>query len=235
MTTIHTYGTLYSGTLVRRYKRFLADVTLADGSEITSFTPNSGSMMTCSDPGSPVMLSHEIKAGRKTEYTLEMVKSGDTWVGVHTHLANRLAAALVDSELLAETVLGGMIVERPEFSYGDSRLDLLLTGPAGKCLAEVKNVTLRQEDRALFPDAATTRGLKHLHTLTRALDDGFAACMIYTVQRSDCASFAPASEIHPEYAEALARAARAGVGIIPVRLDVTPEGISFVDILPVEL
>lgn len=233
--TIHRYGELIQGVLIKRYKRFLADVTLADGTAVTAFTPNSGSMTGCSDPGSPVMLSRQSKPGRKTDYTLEMVQAGGVWVGVNTLLANRLAASVVDAGLLKDTSLAGLTVEKREYRYGDSRLDLLLSGGRQRCLVEVKNVTLRKGEAALFPDAVTSRGLKHLRALTRALDEGYLAAMIYMVQRSDCSTFGPAAAIDPAYAQELARAMQAGVAVVPVRLHVRPAKISFVDILSVDV
>lgn len=233
MVRIHSFKDLLPGILLKRYKRFLVDVRLGDGSVITAFTPNSGSMMTCSDPGSPVMLSYQDKPGRKTSHTLEMVKSGDTWVGVNTVLANELAAAIVDRGLTGSEALEGFTVERREFTYGDSRIDLLLTNGGRRCLAEVKNVTLRDGDTARFPDAVTSRGKKHLRTLIKATSEGYQACMIYMVQRSDCSRFGPAGEIDPRYVQAFHEALGAEVLMIAISLEVTPSGIFYIDSIPV--
>ena len=127
MTLLHSYNQLFPGTLIKRYKRFLADVRLEDGRVITAFTPNSGSMKTCSDPGSPVMLIHDPKPGRKTEYNLEMVKSEDTWVGVNTGLANTLGAGIIDAGLTGHPQLDGFRVVRREFTWGNSRFDLKIS------------------------------------------------------------------------------------------------------------
>ena len=221
--------------MVRRYKRFLADVRLESGTVITAFTPNTGSMKTCSDTGSPVMLSHEIKPGRRTEYTLEMVQVGGTWVGVNTILANRLAAALVDADLTGVRELAGFRVKKREFVHGDSRLDLLLERNDSLCLAEVKNVTLVDRETALFPDAVSTRGRKHLNNLAGAISEGYLTCMLYMVQRSDCNCFAPALDIDPLYADAFYMAMDAGVKMIPCRLKVMPEGIYRVDRTPMKV
>ncbi len=245
-TQIHTYVKLIPGTLIKRYKRFLADVTLEDGSEITAFTPNSGSMKTCSDPGSPVMLTHEPKPGRKTEYTLEMVKSGDTWVGVHTSLPNQLAATVIDRDLTGISELNGLRVIKREATFGDSRFDILVGDETRTCYVEVKNVTYRdtgrgsgkdtdaEGNRALFPDAVTTRGAKHLRTLMKAQDEGHMAVNIYCIQRSDCTSFAPAVAIDPEYAETFHEAWEAGVIMVPLLFHVTPEGVELVGKVPIE-
>lgn len=234
MTEIHHYPALTPGTLVRRYKRFLVDVQLPDGSTVTAFTPNSGTMKTCSDPGSPVMLSHEPKPGRKTEYTLQMVQSEGTWVGVHTLLANRLAEQVINEELTGAERLKGFRVLKREYTYSDSRFDMLLSRGEDRCLVEVKNVTLRDRDVARFPDAVTSRGRKHLLTLMDAVSDDFEACMVYIVQRSDCLTFGVARDIDPEYDLTLTKAMDHGVSIVACRLEVTPEKIFFIDTLGLE-
>jgi sugar fermentation stimulation protein A len=235
---IHTYGKLIPGTLIKRYKRFLADVTLEDGSEITAFTPNSGSMKTCSDPGSPVMLTHEPKPERKTEYTLEMVKSGDTWVGVHTSLPNQLAATVIDRDLTGISELNGLRIIKREATFGDSRFDILVGDETRTCYVEVKNVTYKDtstdRNTALFPDAVTTRGAKHLRTLMKAMDEGHMAVNIYCIQRSDCSSFAPAVAIDPEYAETFHEAREAGVIMVPLLFHVTPERVGLIGKVPIE-
>ena len=235
MISIHKYEKLHSGTLLKRYKRFLAEIRLPEGQVLAAFSPNTGSMKTCSDPGSPVMLSHQKKEGRKTEYTLEMVKTGETWVGVNTLLANKLAATIIDLGLLDHAGLKGFRVKKREYSYRDSRLDLLLAHNKNRCLAEVKNVTLREGNAAQFPDAVTTRGKKHLETLIFGLSEGYSTCMLYVIQRSDCSLFGPAHTIDPAYSDTLWSAAEAGVKIIPVSLHVTPTEIFYCKTLPMEV
>jgi sugar fermentation stimulation protein A len=235
---IHTYGKLIPGILIKRYKRFLADVTLQNGKQITAFTPNSGSMKTCSDPGSPVMLTHEPKPGRKTEYTLEMVKSGDTWVGVHTSLPNQLAATVIDRDLTGISELNGLRVIKREATFGDSRFDILVGNETRTCYVEVKNVTYKDtstdKNTALFPDAVTTRGAKHLRTLMKAMDEGHMAVNVYCIQRSDCSSFAPAVAIDPEYAETFQEARETGVIMVPLLFHVTPIEVSLIGKVPIE-
>ena len=234
MKVIYEYGRLHAGTLLKRYKRFLVDIRLDDGREITAFTPNSGSMKTCSEHGSPVMLSHDLKPDRKTQYTLEMVRSGDTWVGVNTFLANTLGARIVDGGLTGHPGLAGFSVERKEVVMEDSRFDLLAGNGSRSCFIEVKNVTYREGDTALFPDAVTARGKKHLETLIRVSRTGNMACNLYIVQRSDCMGFAPAQDIDSEYAEVFRRASGAGILMLPCLLHIHPEGISFVRPLPID-
>lgn len=234
MPQLHRYGDLIPGTLIKRYKRFLADVQLGDGTVITAFTPNSGSMKTCSDPGSPVMLLHDPKPGRKTSYNLEMVQSGGTWVGVNTGLANVLGARIIDAGLTGYPGLEGFRVERRESTWEDSRFDLKISNGMDEGFVEIKNVTYRSADTALFPDAVTTRGNKHLETLIRARSEGYTVCNLYIVQRSDCVDFAPAREIDPQYFETMERAAGEGVLVIACMLDVKPEGIWFKKTLPIK-
>ena len=232
MTLLHSYNQLFPGTLIKRYKRFLADVCLEDGRVITAFTPNSGSMKTCSDPGSPVMLIHDPKPGRKTDYNLEMVKSEDTWVGVNTGLANTLGAGIIDAGLTGHPQLDGFRVVRREVTWGNSRFDLKISRGKEEGFVEIKNVTYRSEYTALFPDAVTTRGQKHLETLIQARSEGFTACNLYIVQRSDCRDFAPARDVDPGYANTFGRAVREGVIMIACLLEVHPEGIWFKHTLP---
>jgi sugar fermentation stimulation protein A len=234
MILLYSYGSLIPGLLIKRYKRFLADVRLTDGRTITAFTPNSGSMKTCSDPGSPVMLIHDPKPGRKTEYNLEMVRDKDTWVGVNTGLANTLGAGIIDAGLAGHPRLAGFKVSGREITFGNSRFDLKISRGDEEGFVEIKNVTYRSADTALFPDAVTSRGKKHLETLIQARSEGYIACNLYIIQRSDCLSFAPAREIDPQYSDTMDRAAAEGVIMIACMLDVQPEGIYFKHALPFE-
>jgi sugar fermentation stimulation protein A len=227
MKMIHEFSPFHSGILIKRYKRFLADVKLDDGRKVTAFTPNSGSMKTCSEPGSPVMLTYEPKPGRKTRFTLEMIRAENTWIGVNPMLANTLGAKIIDEGLTGLPDLEGFKVIKREVALEDSRLDLLAANGYRSCYIEVKNVTYREKDAALFPDAVTVRGTKHLETLTRRSLAGDLACNLFIVQRSDCRTFAAASHIDPVYAKALHDAVRAGVFIIPCQLHIEPEAIFF--------
>lgn len=234
MRVLHRFEKLLPGILEKRYKRFLADIRLEDGRLITAFTPNSGSMKTCSDPGYPVMVSETPGEKRKTGYTLEMVRSGDTWVGVNTFLANTLGARIIDGKMTGRRELGGFSVERREVSIEDSRFDLLASDGREKCVIEIKNVTWKEGKFALFPDAVTKRGKRHLDTLTRLSVKGMMACGLYIVQRSDCEAFAAARDLDPAYAESFQGARKAGVLLLPYLLHVRPEGIFFRKILPVK-
>jgi sugar fermentation stimulation protein A len=227
---IHAYETLLSGVLLRRYKRFLVDIEFPGGRVATAFCPNSGSMEGCSEPGSPVFLSScGERRERKTRHTLEMVKAGGTWIGVNTLLTNNLAYALLKRKLVKE--LSGYKVIRREVVYRDSRLDFFFPDGGG-CFMEVKSVTLRNGRVAEFPDAVTVRGRRHLKALMQAKDEGYRACMLYIVQRSDCDCFGPATSIDPAYSDTLKAAMAKGVGVIVCSMEVEPDGIYFSKRLP---
>ena len=229
-TKIHVYDEPIPGVLIRRYKRFLADVSVS-GKTQTIFCPNSGSMLGCAVPGSDVMVSPAQTPGGKTRYTLEMVKADGVWVGVNTLLTNRLACSIIDASLIRDFPLR---VIRKEVAFGESRLDILLGDGEGLCYAEVKTVSLRDAGGiARFPDARTERGRKHLGSLMEALEQGYRAAMIFVVQRSDCRGFGPADAIDPEYGRTLRTAIAGGVEVHALLCEVRPEGIWFLQKLQV--
>jgi sugar fermentation stimulation protein A len=212
---------LYPGALIRRYKRFLADVRLESGEVVTAHCPNSGSMKGCAIPGSRVLLSLSGNPNRKLKYTWELVQVNGLWVGINTGLPNRLTAEAIRQGKITE--LAGYDEIRPEIRYGkNSRIDLLLSGPAGLCYVEVKNVTLVEGDRALFPDAETLRGQKHLKELMREVRDGNRGVIFFVVQRADAHSMAPADAIDPEYGRLLRLAAENGVEVMAWQAHVEP-------------
>ena len=233
MIRVYKYGKLHPATLVRRYKRFLADVRFGNNRLVTAFCPNSGSMSGLSRPGMPVMLSKSDSRQRKLKYTLEMVKAGKTWVGVNTHLANELARILLERGLAGGPLSGYKGSLKREHKIGNSRLDFLLSDGARNCFVEVKNVTLKEGSNALFPDAVTKRGTKHLKLLTELAESGNDAVMIYIVQRRDCHYFRTADEIDPEYASAFAKAVARRVDMRAYRFRVTPDAIHLMGTLPV--
>lgn len=225
---------LIPGTLIKRYKRFLADVTLEDGSVVTVHCPNSGSMKGCATPGSRVFLSRSPNPGRTYPHTWELVESDGFWAGINTGLPNRLVREAIENATVAE--LRGYATIRPEVPYGKhSRIDLLLEGPAGRCFVEVKNVTLVEDGRALFPDAVTTRGQKHLNELIRVVREGDRGVIFFTVQRGDGNSVSPADGIDPEYGRLLRLALANGVEALAYRALVTPGEIKLTEKLPIIL
>lgn len=221
---------LTPGRLLRRYKRFLGDVELGDGSVVTVHVPNSGSMTSCSEPGSEVLLSHHSDPKRKLPWTLELVRVSpgqSGWAGVNTALPNRLVAAAVTAGRIVE--LDGYAELRREVKVEPgSRLDMLLTGPGrADCHIEVKNVTLVEADCAFFPDTVTDRGKKHLEVLERLAARGNRAVIFFLVQRPDCSVLRPADHIDPAYGQTLRRVLDRGVEVLAYRsrLDETGAGI----------
>ena len=205
---------LFQGTLVRRYKRFLADVQLDNGGLVTAHCPNSGTMRACSQPGQPVFLSYHDNPKRKLTYTWEIIRMPDSLVGVNTLVPNRLVKHSVEEGLVPE--LTGYDRVRAEVKTSDgSRLDLVLEKEGRRnCFVEVKNCTLVEGRVARFPDAVTARGRKHLLELQRLADEGNRSVMFFLVQRMDADRFRPADDIDPAYGQALRKAHRNGVEIL---------------------
>ena len=209
---------LVRGTLVRRYKRFLADVELAGGEEVVAHCANPGSMLSVNEPGAEVWLSPARNPERKLRHTWELVRVGKGLVGINTAHPNRLVEEAIGAGAIPE--LGGYASLRREVKYGvNSRIDLLLRDDGRPdCYVEVKNVTMRRGSGdaapAEFPDSVTARGAKHLAELSRMVAEGHRAVMVYLVQREDCRRFTIAADIDPAYAEALMDALTAGVEAI---------------------
>jgi sugar fermentation stimulation protein A len=229
---------LMSGLLLRRYQRFLADVQLADGTVITAHTPNTGSMLGCCTPGARVWLRDSGNPARKYRHTWEVVEAdGGTLVGINTSVVNRLVIEAVESGII--TGLQGYGRVRQEVKYGleGSRIDLLLEGRAQEprdCYVEIKNVTARDDSgRALFPDAVSQRGAKHLRELAAMVSAGHRAVIFYCVQRGDATALRPADEIDPVYGHTLRQALAAGVEAMAYVGEVTPEAIRLARPLPV--
>jgi sugar fermentation stimulation protein A len=225
---------LLPGRLLCRYKRFLADVELADGRIITAHCPNSGSMTGCAVPGSPVLLSVSSNPSRKLPYTWELVQADGVWVGINTSLTNRLAREGIENGTVSE--LSGYDCVRGEVPYGaHSRLDFMLSGERRDCFVEVKNVTLVDGRRALFPDAVTVRGQKHLRDLMEITAAGKRGVIFFVVQRGDAEAVSPAEKIDPEYGRLLRMAIGSGVEAIAYQAMVLPTEIRLSHRLPVLL
>lgn len=226
--------------LIRRYKRFLADVELADGETVTVHCPNPGRMTSCSEPGSEVLLSRSDQPSRKYPLTLEMVRVGATWVGVHPARANGVVRALIVGGHL-DTLRGYVSVRNEVVTVGDgrSRIDLLLEAPGRRrCWVEVKSTTLRvpgPSRHAAFPDAPTARGRRHLAALVDAVVRGDRAVLVLFVARDDVERFRPADEIDPEYGSALRQAVTSGVEVAAFRMRYRPDGVDLDGPLPVDL
>jgi sugar fermentation stimulation protein A len=221
------------GTLIKRVKRFLAEVRLDDGTEVVAHCTNSGSMKSCLENGADVYLTPVTDPKRRTKFTWEMIKINGSWVGINTANPNKLAFEAISAGLIPE--LSGYTNVKREVVFGDSRFDIFAENETERCFVEVKNVSLKEGKYALFPDSVTTRGQKHLKTLMEVKTMGMRAVMLYIVQRTDVEVFAPASEIDPEYAKILNQAVSAGVEIIALQVEVTPVGIFLKKKLPVEI
>lgn len=215
---------LVRGRLVKRYKRFLADVVLDSGEEITAHCANPGSMLGLNAPGSLVYLSRSDNPARKLAWSWEIIEADGALVGISTAHPNRLVEEALLAGLIPE--LAGFAGLRREVKYGkNSRIDILLEGAdGGLTYVEVKNVHLmRQAGLAEFPDSVTARGAKHLVELEDMVRAGHRAVMVYLVQRPDCSELDFAADIDPAYAAALRQAMAGGVEAHAIGCEVTPE------------
>jgi sugar fermentation stimulation protein A len=244
---------LLQGRLIRRYKRFFADVQLSAGEHVVAHCPNTGSLLGCLHEGADVLLATAANPKASLRFSWKMVRVGPIWVGLDTGLA----VPLVEEALARGTLpaLAGYPRRFREVRYGReqaSRIDILLSRggelpqvargktralPEGdeRVYIEVKNTTLVDAGVALFPDAVTERGQKHLEELMHVVATGQRAAMIYCVQRGDCASFRPADHIDPRYGKLLRQAQRAGVELYALRAIPGPNGIEPDRLLPIEL
>ncbi len=206
---------LITGRLIKRYKRFLADIRLDGiGEEITAHCPNSGSMRGCAIPGSKVWLSISDNPKRKYKYTWEMIQLPESIVGINTQLPNKLVKQAIENGDIEE--LSGYDSVKPEIKINPhTRLDLLLQKSTGEqYYVEIKNCTLVEDKVAMFPDAVTIRGQKHLDELEYIVTNGGKACIFFLIQRMDAEVFKPAYMIDKVYAEKLKKVVGNGVKII---------------------
>ena len=226
---------LHRATLLRRYKRFLADVRFDDGREETVHVPNSGAMLGVADPGLTAWTSLSASRTRKLAHTLELVAVDGGLVGVNTLAPNRLTAEALAADAIAE--VAGYDAVRAEVKYGEaSRVDFLLASPGRPaCWLEVKNVHLmRRPGLAEFPDCVAARSLRHLRELQARVAAGDRAVMLFVVQRTDCDRFDTAADLDPAYARGLREAFRNGVEVICYGCDITLDAIRLHDRIPWE-
>ena len=231
---------LIEGQLVRRYKRFLADIELGTGETVTAHCANPGSMMGLAAPGSRVWLSRATNPKRKLAFSWELIEvdlgCGPALVGINTSSPNGAVAAAIARGLIPE--LEGYAEMRREVRYaGNSRIDILLEDAARPpCYVEIKNVHLmRHAGLAEFPDSVTVRGAKHLKALAGMAATGARAVMVYFVQRGDASSFTLAHDIDPGYAAAFDAARSSGVEAIAVASTVSLEGLSLPRAIPLQV
>ncbi len=225
---------LIRAALLRRYKRFLADVQLEDGREVTAHVANPGSMLGMKDEGMVVWLEPNNDPKRKLNYSWKLAEVGGARVVVDTAIANKVVGEALRAGQVAGLAEYSDI--RAEVKYGEgSRIDFLLKGNGLRdCYVEVKSVTLsRETGLAEFPDSVTARGTKHLRELTAMVAGGHRAMMLYLVQRDDCDRFALASDIDPAYAKAATIALEAGVEMLCFATKPTTVGVYFMEKLPI--
>ncbi len=227
-------GTVHQGRLLRRYKRFLADVALPDGRTVVAHCANPGSMLGVSRPGSAVYLTHDPKPSRKLEWSLEAIRVGRIWVGIHPVRANPVVAEALTRGLVP--ALAGFTGLRREARWDDGgRADFRLETPGRPSTwVEVKNVTLALSGLALFPDAPTERGRKHLRVLAARARAGERAVLLFAVSRPDVTAAGPADGIDPEYGRLLREVLDAGVEVIAHRMRVGRAGLVLGDRIRVE-
>lgn len=213
---------LYDAVLLNRYKRFLADVRLPDGSTVTAHCPNTGSMRSCWEPGAPVQLSHSENPKRKLAWTLERVDMGHGWIGVNTGRVNQIVASAINGGHIPQLSGYDQLQREPAFlvpGFPASRFDMLLrAGSRCDAYVEVKNTTLMLERVISFPDSVTVRGRKHLELLSEAVRQGNRGVIVFALNRPEGDFFEPAWDIDPEYGATLERVFDLGVEIILVRL-----------------
>jgi len=226
---------LISGRLVQRYSRFLADVRLSDGRIVTAHCPNTGRMAECCEAGRPVYLSRHDNPRRKLKYTWELIDMPASLVGVNTQVPNRLVAHSVADGQIPE--LAGYSDVRREISVGNhSRIDLLLTAPGRRqCFVEIKNCSLVRDGIALFPDAVTSRGRKHLQELEKRALAGDRCVIFFFVQRQDAREFQPADSIDPAYGRSLRKVVLKGVEALAYDVGIDLEQIRIRNQLPCRL
>jgi len=228
---------LIKGTLIQRYKRFLADITLKDGSQITAHCANTGAMTGCAPTGANVWLSVSDNPKRKYPHSWQLVElKPGVLACINTGFTNKVAGEAIQQGRIAE--LSGFGTCQSEVPYGEekSRIDFLLTYKQQKVYVEVKHVTLSlHEGVASFPDAVTTRGQKHLRELIEQVRAGHRAVLLFIIMRTDVTLVEPADSIDPEYGRLLRQAQEAGVEILAYGTSITPYEINVTDAIPVRL
>lgn len=215
---------LSQGILIKRYKRFLADIKLDDGELITAHVPNTGAMTSCIEDGCKVWVSFHNNPKRKLKYTLELTQMNNQLICTNTNHANKIIKEAIEDNKIIE--LMGYKNLKTEQKYGkNSRIDILLENDDEKCFVEIKSVTLKQNDTFAFPDSVTTRGLKHLKELESMVKEGHRAVMLYLIQRTDTLPFKIAKNIDKKYFEAFIEAKEAGVEVLVYQSEITKQEI----------
>ena len=217
-------NTLISGELIKRYKRFFADVKIHNKT-VTTHCPNTGSMFGLLKEGNRVWISRADNPNRKLKYTLQVIEDKKVKVGINTHLTNKIVLDALKKKMIHPFEKATNI--QSEIKFGkNTRFDFLITCGDNKSFLEVKNVTLsREKNVAEFPDAITSRGLKHLNELIKAKEKGFQVYMLYLIQRNDCKVFKIAKDIDSEYYKLLVKAVKKKLKILCYDCKISPKGI----------
>ena len=223
-------ASLIEGRLLKRYKRFLADIELPNGEVVVAHCPNTGSMKRCQQENARVWLSKSDNPKRKLAYTWELVEVDQAYLAcINTGLPNKLVGEAIDQGVVSELI--GYDTMKAEVKYGEkSRIDWLLTKDDGElCYVEVKNVTLLEEDgKGYFPDAVTERGRKHLHEMMAMVEQGHRAVLFFCVSHTGIDQVSPAQHIDPAYAETFYQALEKGVEVLAYQVDISPQAMKVV-------
>lgn len=224
---------LQPGTLKRRYKRFLADIELTDGTLFTAHCPNTGAMTGCAEPDSPAWFSRSDNPDRKYPHTLEIVQTPAGYVSVNTGRANTLVGEAIRNEVITELTGALEVKAEAKIPEGNGRFDFLVTLPEGQAWVEVKSTTLLLDDGVgAFPDAVSARALKHVDALVKRVHAGDRGVLVFCAQHCGIQSVRAAHEIHPEYAEALRAAIDEGVEVLAYGCETDLAQMSVVKRLP---
>lgn len=225
---------LQRGTLLKRYKRFLADIETEQGEVLTVHCPNTGSMRGCCTPGSPAWFSDSGNPKRKYRHTWELVQINGAMIGINTGRANTLVEEAISAGRIPALMGASKVAREVRYGSENSRIDLLLSGPEiSDTYIEVKSVTLAEGEQGLFPDAVTTRGQKHLRELMAQRAEGLRAVLMFCVQHTGVTSVQAAAAIDPAYAQLLGEASRCGVEIMAWQCDISATATQLVRPLPV--
>ena len=227
---------LIPGVLLKRYKRFLADVRLENGDIITAHSPNTGSMLGCAEPGSRVWLRDTANPKRKYPYAWELTTSTeDSLVGINTGIVNRLVSEAIEAGVIHELQGYENILSEVKYGVEKSRIDLLLQSEdKADCFVEIKNVTaVDKQGNAIFPDAVSQRATRHLRELMHMVKQGQRGIIFFCIQREDISLFRPADEIDPEYGQMLRKAITHGVEAIAYKAELDQQQITLRDPVPV--
>lgn len=215
---------LIHGKLIKRYKRFLADIILENGETVTAHVPNSGAMTSCIEENCDVWVSFHDNPKRKLKYTLELTKIAKNLICTNTNVANKIAVEAINNKTIKE--LQGYKFLKTEQKYGQSsRIDILLENENEKCFVEVKSVSLKIDDFLAFPDAVTSRGTKHLKELEEMVKLGHRAVMLYVIQRTDDLPFKLACQIDKKYCETFNEVTKNGVEVLVYQSSINLEEI----------